>query len=541
MKHFSYNVNDLRGLQVILNSTEICFQSKNVKSILVQIYCADFNSDWIEALSRTIKKSLTQAIVVGATTVGEITDGQTLTGQTVIGFSFFNHAQLSSIALNCKSLQEIELGNSISEYTAIVNQRFGDVKAILLLSTPLTLNISDLFYGIKLINDDIIVFGGGAGDYSAINNTFVFNDTVFFSQGCVVVVFAGENLDITSSNYLGWQPLNKSMTITGLDGLWVTHIDNKPAYDVYKTYLDIVDDSNFFIHAIEFPLLFMRSHQIIARVPVAVDERGALQFIADIRLNENFCLGYGDPNSILSQSKTIQQHMHHFAPEAIFIYSCGCRRFLMQEDVELETLPFQEIAPSFGFYTFGEYSGSATKLELLNSALVVVGFREGFATNQNTNNKTIALEKNILYDNSHARIVSRLVRFISAVTDESDQVDNQLKMEMQDINDFIWVLNMNSRALVSKYGKSLDLTSRDIKVMALLLESPGKVISRQQLATVLEISLFNHSEYIINTTMYRLRQKLSKFDDKFTIFTWRRAGYSFLGPVIKVKQSVQKR
>ena len=431
MKHYSYDVNNLNNLQSILNSTEIASQVKTAKSILVQIYCAENNPDWINALNQAIENSLAKAIVVGATTVGEIANGHSLTGKTVIGFSFFTQSQLSATALNCQPGQEMQLGNTISAFTAFVNQISSDVKALLLLTTPLTLNVTNLLNAIKLSNDHIAIFGGGAGDYTAMNNAMVFKGAEFFAQGCVVVVFSGDALEIETSNYLGWRPLSKSMTITGLEGLWVTHIDDKPAFDVYKTYLDIPNDPHFFLNALEFPFLFSRNQQIIARVPIAVDERGALQFIADIKPNETFRLGYGDPNSILHQAKTIQQHMLNFSPEAIFIYSCGCRRFLMQEDVELETLPFQTIAPSFGFYTYGEYSAQATPLELLNSSLVAVGIREGPTIKQSTlmpnnDNTTVTSALNDPYANSHARIISRLIKFIGAVTQEFEQTNTEL-------------------------------------------------------------------------------------------------------------------
>ena len=62
MKHFSYAVNDLNALQCILDSTEITWNTKTSQAILVQVYCAQHNSDWIVTLNLTLEKNLPNAI-----------------------------------------------------------------------------------------------------------------------------------------------------------------------------------------------------------------------------------------------------------------------------------------------------------------------------------------------------------------------------------------------------------------------------------------------------------------------------------------------
>ena len=111
MKHFSYAVNELNILQRILDSTEISWNTKTSQAILVQIYCAQHNPDWIKSLNLNLETNLPNAIVVGATTIGEIVNGNSLTGQTIIGFSFFAQSQLTALALHCNLGQEIPMVN----------------------------------------------------------------------------------------------------------------------------------------------------------------------------------------------------------------------------------------------------------------------------------------------------------------------------------------------------------------------------------------------------------------------------------------------
>lgn len=64
-----------------------------------------------------------------------------------------------------------------------------------------------------------------------------------------------------------------------------------------------------------------------------------------------------------------------FKPEVIFIYSCICRRFALQDDIELEIYPFFELAPVSGFFTHGEFYRTGNGLEVLNSSEILVGMR----------------------------------------------------------------------------------------------------------------------------------------------------------------------
>jgi diguanylate cyclase (GGDEF)-like protein len=120
--------------------------------------------------------------------------------------------------------------------------------------------------------------------------------------------------------------------------------------------------------------------------------------------------------------------MHDFDPQAVFLFSCCCRRFLMQDDVELETLPFEGIAPTFGFYTYCEFNGNSSCIQLMNSTLVAVGIREGpsrsdFLSYERDRFMEEYPGKNLPEENS---VNSRLVHFLAAVTSELEAANREL-------------------------------------------------------------------------------------------------------------------
>nr|WP_198984139.1 diguanylate cyclase [Herbaspirillum sp. ASV7] len=425
--HFSHVYAGLQNLHSLLGQEKWLKAAAGASAILVQVYCPDTDCERLQELVSCLGSRLPGAVVVGASTVGEIAHGRLLTRQTVIGFTFFESSSLFVVALPCEEGTQYQAGIELARGIAACP---GPVAGVLLLATPLCMDVAALLQGLEDAGHCHPVFGGGAGDYAAMRNSLVFAGSTMLMCGAVAVVLSGEELHLQSRTYLGWRPLSKVMRITEVDGLLVRTVDHRPAFEVYQRYLDIANDDDFFLNALEFPFLLERQGQLLARVPVAVTAEGALQFVADIAEGEAFRIGYGDPEMIVSDAQVIHNEARQFSPQAIFLFSCGCRRFLMQEDVALETLPFEDIAPSFGFYTYGEFFGTE-RLALLNSTMVVVSLREGPALPVSPSaagaaGSESAPEGGDPYANKHARVVSRLMHFIGTVTQELETLNREV-------------------------------------------------------------------------------------------------------------------
>lgn len=426
IEHLTHVYSGLDGLRAELSSDAFTRLAESSTALLVQIYGAETDRAHMQPIVSLIAERLPRATVVGASTVGEIAHGRLLTHQTVIGFTFFASSELAVVAMGCHGGDEravgAELGRRIRQWRA-------DAAGVLLLATPLSIDAAALLEGMESAAIGCPVFGGGAGDYAAMARSLVFAGSDFFDRGAVAVVFAGGELSIEPRTYLGWRPLSRPMRITRVEGMRVQTIDDRPAFEVYQRYLNIANDDQFFLNALEFPLLLGRDGELLARVPIAADEGGALQFVADVRAGEVVRLGYGDLDLIVQDAKALHRSMARFSPQAVFLYTCGCRRFLMQEDVELETLPFETLAPTFGFYTYGEFFG-ATRLTLLNSTMVAVGLREGPSARQGSAELSQADPAPPAlrdpYANKHARIIARLLRFISTVTTELEASNQEI-------------------------------------------------------------------------------------------------------------------
>ena len=420
---------DISALKMFLQSSESKLHAAKARSILIQVFSSRIDQGWIESITETVEKELPGAVIVGTTTVGEIANGRLFIGTTVLSFSFFEMSYVKSIAMSCFPGDELTAGQWLSQE---INKTWTDIAGVLLLATSLSIDTSRLVQGLAQNDNNYPLFGGGAGDYASVENSLVFCGREFFRYGAVAVVFSGKDLHISSHTYLGWQPLSKEMTITKADGMLVKTVDDIPVFEIYHRYLDIQQANDLFLNALEFPFLLERDGELIARVPLSVGADGAVHFISDLNEGEKIRIGYGDPEKIIHDANAIQKLMFDFDPDAIFLYTCCCRRFLMQNEVDLETQPFQAIAPTVGFYTHAEFHGTGDKIRLLNSTMVVVGMREGKQILRRQPGSFMAIDnfaKSAQLDpfaNKHTRIISRLVQFINAVTSDLEQANQEL-------------------------------------------------------------------------------------------------------------------
>jgi signal transduction histidine kinase len=440
MKQFNYRFSGMEDLSGFLHTGEI-FSCRDYQSQLVQIYSAETGYELFRSIGDAVRKVFPSAVIVGASSVGEIIDGTMQTGSTVILFSFFTSSSLNLLSYECTPGKEEAIWNKL---VVDIKSLKVDVRGLFLLTTPVSNNTGKVFNAITVRNPGIPVFGGVAGDFANVGATTIYDGEQCNNDGILAVVFSGPDLSIELLTCLGWQPLSREMTITGIDNTSVKTIDGKPAFSVYENYLGIKADENFFRNSLEFPFLLSRHGQVIARTPFSANEKdGSIRFLSNVEEGEKFRIGYGDPRTIITESVQIQDRMNGFRPQAVFLFSCICRRFLMQQDVDLETQSYNRMAPAGGFYTFGEYYSNNDFTSLLNSSLVAVGFREGAAGAEGNYSlpaaETATVQNNDPFSNRHSLILSRLLYFINILTRELEEKNQELQSIVEQKNELLGI------------------------------------------------------------------------------------------------------
>lgn len=359
MKQKVFQIADIPDLDDALSSHEVFDDYLESISTLIQIYSVNTTDHILIRLRTKLSVLFPNAVIVGASAVAQIFNKKITNSDIVVGFTFFSKTKLSVIFKSCMETDEYDAGLYISNEISTID----NVVSVMLLTTTLSLNLNKLMTGLNQSSRTVLFFGGGAADYNASGITYVYYADKVLSKGTVAVIFSSKHLQCSVYKSLGWQSLSKEMTVTESNGVWIKKIDGEPAFNVYSRYINIKNDSLFFQNSIDFPLIFNRNNEDCVRSPVDVNQSGDIKFLGDINLGEKFKIGYGNPESIVNSVLDMEKEVNKFNPEALFVFACCCRYYLLQEDAVLEIKPLSELAPIIGFYTYGEL---ISEKEILN-------------------------------------------------------------------------------------------------------------------------------------------------------------------------------
>ncbi|AFA48410.1 sensor domain-containing diguanylate cyclase [Acetobacterium woodii] len=419
-------INSIEELINWVASKEIKIQLDSAASILVQVFSSNCDPEWMLAIESNLRPMMPQAVIAGTTTMGEIAKGKLFIHTTVVAITFFDKARIQGF-LRHKDKKEVDLGIAFAQKIETDCQQ---IAGTMLYATPNTMNVSLFLEGFSTARKGTYpVFGGGAGDYHVVQKPVIMLNGEYTSTGVLAVVFMSDDIQIDVRTYLGWQALSKEMVITESDGLWIKKIDDQPAFDVLNRYLDIQNDDEFFYNVLVFPFLFKRDGINYAMTPIEVNDEKAIKVIMNINEGESVCIGYGNPAIIIEKANDIQNWVRAFNSEAIFLYSCICRRFLLQGEVDLETIPFETIAPTAGFYTYGEIVSQGSQVMFLNATMLAVSMKEGCGKKPKLEAQ-IEISKTDPRDpftSQHTRIITRLVNFIKVVTQELEEANEEAR------------------------------------------------------------------------------------------------------------------
>jgi len=418
MQHLSFEVEDISQLDVLI-ARHLTQLNSTQGEILVQVFTHSTDESTLLLLSQTIKKHLPQASVIGCSTNGEISRGKLLEDTTVISVSQFDNAHIGAHLIDLNDANETQKGEQFGQY---IEAHYPNAKGLILLANAITLDCNDFMIGIQNVVGNVPIFGGGAGDYFAKEHTLVFCDDLMTAKGAAIAVLTGDDLEITVHSLQGWIPFGPTMQVTKAQDNIIYEIDHKPAKQLYQHYIGKIEDE-IFTDILSFPLMIERGNKSFARAPVYSETEDSLAFLADVEQGDQVRFGYGDINVIFEEVNQSVNTLSQFAPDAIYLFSCGCRRIYLGDDIATELMPFEAIAPTTGFFTYGEYANLSSETNVLNTAFVVVAVKE------NTQDKAIAAEKaDYGIKTAHgSKAMTRLMHFISQVTYELEEANAKLQ------------------------------------------------------------------------------------------------------------------
>lgn len=389
---------------------------KNEKNILIQIFCGN-KKQILEKIIKNFTKNLPQAICLGSSTDGEINGEKITTLKTIISISIFEKTTLKALFVKNK--------NSFLNGEILAKELFSDETKLLITFTDgKKTNGEEFLEGINSINHKIKVCGGMAGDNASFNQTFIsFQDRVY-TYGCVGVALDSKVLQVKNSYNFNWSEIGIEHTIEEVEKNRVYKISGLKPIDFYEKYLGTYVANSLPATGIEFPLIIQKNNLPLARAVISKHIDGSLSFAGNLEKGDKVKFGFGNIELIMNNPiKSLFENEPLENIESIFIYSCMARRRYMPNMIDIEIKPFSQIAPTCGFFTYGEFFHNNQKNHLLNQSLTLVALSE----NSLEKNFKKQIEINQTSLSEHAKSLQALTHLIQQSS--KDYTEQSKKLE----------------------------------------------------------------------------------------------------------------
>ena len=413
MKHLSFLYSDkTRFKEAVIES-----KNKRYNSQLIQVFTTPLlKKDLLKKLKK-LKKKFPKAIIVGATTAGEISHAKIKENSTVISLSLFENTTLKTYytkKITTKSAKQL--------YKNISSK---NIKAAIVLSEGLYGEDYDGFTkGIKKANPNFIIAGGLAGDNFKLEQTSIFLNDKIYNKGAIAVSFSGKNLYADNRYNLNWIPIGKEFTITSADKNILYEIDNTNAIEIFKRYLGDEITNNNASALPNFQLLYKEGNTVVSRTPMAIDGN-SIVLAAPIKNNQRFRFGFSNATSVISGSNKISDEISTKPAEAIYIYSCIARKTLLGKVLENEFRSFEDIAPTSGFFTYGEFYSADTNNTVLNCTTTILVLSESQKVKHTSCKHSKTGESTL--DHSTFNALTHFIKQTSIELDSNIKLHNQYK------------------------------------------------------------------------------------------------------------------
>ena len=418
MRQFQFAYIDQEQLRAELIKIKRWCTSSVYSHIVFQIMTETLDEELLDAVCLEIAQILPEADFFGCSSNGNIIAGEFSEPDIGIVCTIFEYPTTKTEFLQYTLTAET-MGDVIENVLKEIEKRPW-VTAVDFVTTIRGMSMTAFCEGLQRARSDIQIFGGGAFSFDLYDNrACVFSKKAGISDNSVVFwLLGGEDFHVTSTYITGWKPLGKTFHVTMSDGNILYELDNMPAYEIYSKYLNIRNNEHFFYNSLEFPFFYQHNGIDILRAPTESNPDGSLVMTSDIEEDVTARLAYGDPWTILESVQTDGAIIKNFNPEVIQIFSCAARRtFWGNTEVSKESMPFQNIAPTSGFYTSSEFLRTNGYVNQHNVTMVVIGMREGDAVVRPKGD----LEIDQSGFSGKVSLINRLASYINAAFDELEQ------------------------------------------------------------------------------------------------------------------------
>jgi hypothetical protein len=215
---------------------------------------------------------------------------------------------------------------------------------------------------------NITMYGGLAGDDAKFEKTFVFTESQITENGAVVLAFDKKHVKMSGLATSGWVGLGAELKVTRSEGNIVYEIDNQPALEVYKNYLNVSEDDLPSI-GLEYPLMLKKDgiENGPLRAVLNVDkENKTLIFAGSVPQGSTISFSTSPGFEIMetTRQKIIDFYERNPRADLLILFSCVARHMalgpLISSEIKLASIKWD--SPVIGYFTYGEIGNNANNV-----------------------------------------------------------------------------------------------------------------------------------------------------------------------------------
>jgi len=337
-------------------------------ALLIQLYIGYNDKKRIKRRLQAISEDFPSAIIIGATSAGEIAHAKMYEESLVLSFSFFKKSKLKATYVPEISKKSGEL---LAKKIAVKK-----AKAAIILSEGLQESGHEEFLDtIRKHNPNMILAGGLAGDNFQFKQTYICFGNRVYDRGSVAVSFSSKKLYASNAYNFNWTPIGKEFCITKVSNNVVQEIDNLPAVEFFEKYIGKALLHENKLALLNFQLLYKEGDTLVGRTPLQMTKEGIV-LAGPLREGQVVQFGFSNESSLLDGAYRLGHKLSKRGSEAIYIFSCIARKALLGKMLQKEFLAFEALAPTSGFFTYGEFFSGGEKASLLNCTTTILVLSE---------------------------------------------------------------------------------------------------------------------------------------------------------------------
>lgn len=320
------------------------------------------DTDDISSALNDLKNNFPSSIIMGCSTSGEIYDEEIYEHSLVAAVMKFEKTTIKYESIEIK-----EPSDSLESGALLAGKLSqDDLKALFVLSDGLNVNGSQLTKGLNSKLSDVIVTGGLAGDDANFEKTWVLVDKTPQSNHITAVGFYGEDIHVAYGSQGGWNKFGIDRMVTEARDNVLYKLDDKPALEVYKTYLG-EKASELPSSGLLYPLMIKEdgSNESKVRTILAVnEEEQSITFAGDIPNGSEVMFMRASMNELVEGASNaagaLKLNDYNNQDSISIAISCVGRKLVLghktEDELEAVMDKLNDNVEQIGYYSYGEIS-----------------------------------------------------------------------------------------------------------------------------------------------------------------------------------------